>query len=342
MTDAMGENFDLPEPPVPLADGEAAGAFAQSDIDALFGDIGGAAPAKSGLRALVDSDAVGQERLPMLEVICDRLIRSFATSMRNLTSDVIEVSLDGVGSGRFGELMNRAPLPAMFGVFRVPEWDCHGVILVEPGLIYSVVDALLGGRRIGSGQPRVEGRPFTSIESSLVGRVMQMALSDFAAAFESVAQITMVLERIETIPRFAAIVGPSNITAQCNFAVDMEGRGGRFSILLPHSALEPVREKLMQRFMGEKPGVDGSWRAHFEREVRETRVSCRAIITERRVSLREVGQWAVGDVIALGCGPDDPLIFAVEGVPLASGQLGRRGPQVALRLYAPISGKGLS
>jgi len=119
--------------------------FAQADIDALFGDVGAPAPQKSGLRAIVEADVINHQRLPMLEVVCDRLIRTFSTNMRNLTSDAIDVSLDTTTSVRFGEFMNRVPLPAMFGVFRVEEWENYGIVVVDSALIYSVVDALLGG-----------------------------------------------------------------------------------------------------------------------------------------------------------------------------------------------------
>ena len=144
----MSDSFDeviLPEPPVaPFGDGSA---FDQAGIDALFGEVGSPAPQKSGLRAVIESNVISHERLPMLEVVFDRVVRSFATSMRNLTSDAIDVSLEETNSVRFGDFMNRIPLPAMIGVFRIDEWENYGLITVESGLIYAVVDALLGGDR---------------------------------------------------------------------------------------------------------------------------------------------------------------------------------------------------
>jgi flagellar motor switch protein FliM len=176
--------------------------------------------------------------MPMLEVVCDRMVRTFTTSMRNLTSDAIEVTLDEVTSVRFGDCMNRLALPAMIGVFHVEEWDNYGILTVESSLIYAVVDALLGGRK-GSEPVRIEGRGFTTIETMLVSRMLELALTDLAAAFEPITPVTAKLERIETNPRFAAIAGTTNICAVANYRVDMEGRGGKFSILLPYASMEP-------------------------------------------------------------------------------------------------------
>ena len=52
----------------------------------------------SGIQAIVDSAMVSYERLPMLEIVFDRLLRMMSTSLRNLTSDNVEVSLDSITS----------------------------------------------------------------------------------------------------------------------------------------------------------------------------------------------------------------------------------------------------
>ena len=99
------------------------------------------------MQAILNSALVSYERLPMLEVVFDRLVRLMSTSLRNFTSDNVEVSLDSIASIRFGDYLNSIPLPAMISVFKAEEWDNHGLITVDSGLIYSIVDVLLGGRR---------------------------------------------------------------------------------------------------------------------------------------------------------------------------------------------------
>lgn len=313
-------------------------ALEQSDIDALFGDIGTAVQApRVGLRALIDTDVADHQRLPMLEVISDRMLRSFATSMRQLSADPMEVSLVSVSGGRFGDIMNRAALPAMFGVFRIDPWGSYGVLAIEPALIYSSVDALLGGRHAAGAPPRVEGRAFTSIETSLVGRLMEQVLTDFGSAFAQVAAITPKLERIETSPRFASIVGPSIVTAHCQFRVDMNGRGGRFSLLLPSTTLEPVREALMQRFAGERGGSGlKSWAPDIEREMRRLPVRLNAIVGRRTMTISELQGLEVGAHLRLEPEPGNLALLAHGGVPLARAMMGRKNGMAALRLTSAI------
>jgi len=322
---------DLPAPPAMDA---GDGALDQAGIDALFGDVG-AAPMRPrvGLKAVIESDVIAYDRLPMLEVVFDRMIRTFATSMRNLTSDAIDVSLEGVTSVRFGDFVNRVKLPAMIGVFRVEEWRNYGLLSVEPGLIYSVVDALLGGRTAGAaGRQVIDGRAFTGIETGLVARMIRLALDDFAAALAPVAAVTASLDRVETSPRFASIADPTNICAVATLRVDMDGRGGAFSILLPYATIEPVRQLLGQRFMGEKRGPENIWGAHMAAEIRRTEVSADVVLGEATVPLGEVRRFAVGQTLSLGLKPSDPLRLQVGGRVLALGRIGQRSGQVAVCL----------
>ncbi len=332
----MSDDFEdfLPDPPAASFDPDVP--LDQAGIDALFGDVGGPVQPKQGLRAVIESDVISHERLPMLEVVFDRMIRIFATSMRNLTSDAIDVSLESVSSVRFGDFMGRVMLPAMIGVFRVEEWQDYGLVTVDSGLIYSVVDALLGGRR--GGEPMmIDGRGFTTIETDLVGRMLRHVLADMSSAMAPITPAAMNLERIETSPRFATIAGSTNICAVATFRVDMDERGGRFSILLPYATIEPVRHLLGQRFMGEKLGRDNIWESHLEAEIRQTEVELDVVLGERMLPLAQVRDFDVGQTISLFHGPDEPLELQCGGIPLGRAQIGQRSNNVAVRLVSDIA-----
>ena len=176
----------------------------QDEIDSLLGfdEDHDEDTQKSGIQAILSSALVSYERLPMLEVVFDRLVRLMSTSLRNFTSDNVEVSLDNIASIRFGDYLNSIPLPAMLSVFKAEEWDNFGLITVDSSLIYSIVDVLLGGRR-GTAAMRIEGRPYTTIERSLVERMVHVMLADLSSAFEPLSPVTFRFDRLETNPRFA-------------------------------------------------------------------------------------------------------------------------------------------
>ncbi|HEY5347914.1 MAG TPA: hypothetical protein VIJ72_06955, partial [Rhizomicrobium sp.] len=71
------------------AGGTAERILNQEEIDSLLGfDVNNdQVQDKSGVRAIINSALVSYERLPMLEIVFDRLVRLMTTSLRNFTSD---------------------------------------------------------------------------------------------------------------------------------------------------------------------------------------------------------------------------------------------------------------
>ncbi|MCB1472444.1 MAG: flagellar motor switch protein FliM [Rhodobiaceae bacterium] len=290
---------------------------------------------RQGIRAIINSALVSYERLPMLEIIFDRLVRLMTTSLRNFTSDNVEVSLDGLRSIRFGDYLNSIPLPAMLGVFKAEEWDNYGLITVESGLIYAMVDVLLGGRR-GQGQLRVEGRPYTTIESNLIRRMMEVILEDLDDAFSPLSPVHFNIERLETNPRFAAIARPANAAVLVKLRVDMEDRGGTVEVLLPYATIEPIRGLLLQMFMGEKFGRDPIWEGHLATEMWAAHASVDAVLFEIELPLARTMKFEVGDTIPLDMRPDELVTLKCGNVVLTDGRVGRIGDRIAVRVASPL------
>ena len=317
----------------PAAPGKSTRILNQDEIDSLLGfeNDGDADKDRSGIRAIINSALVSYERLPMLDIVFDRLVRLLTTSLRNFTSDNVEVSLDSITSIRFGDYLNSIPLPAIISVFRAEEWDNYGLVMVDSSLIYSIVDVLLGGRR-GTAAMRIEGRPYTTIERNLVERMVAVVLSDMSAAFEPLSPVQFLYDRIETNPRFATIARSANAAIMVRLRIDMEDRGGKLEILLPYATLEPVRELLLQMFMGEKFGRDSIWETHLSGELWQTEVPIDAVLDEFSMSLGQVLSWEPGSRLELECTPNSPVELRCGGVQLFRGTMGRRGGHIAVQI----------
>jgi flagellar motor switch protein FliM len=306
----------------------------QDEIDSLLGIAGGGEGGKerpSGIQAILNSALVSYERLPMLEIVFDRLVRMLSTSLRNFTSDNVEVSLDNITAIRFGDYLNSIPLPAMLGVFKAEEWDNFGLLMVDSSLTYSIVDVLLGGRR-GTAAMRIEGRPYTTIERNLVERLISVVLNDLTSTFDPLSPVTFRFERLETNPRFAAIARPANAAVLARLRVDMEDRGGRMELLLPYATLEPVRELLLQMFMGEKFGRDSIWETHLSGELWQTDVQINAVLDEFEMPLGTVLDWKPGTRLELDCTPQSMVELRCGDVQLFRGHMGRRGGHIAVKI----------
>ncbi|MGF1639704.1 MAG: flagellar motor switch protein FliM [Rhodospirillales bacterium] len=312
---------------------DAARVLNQDEIDSLLGfDDGGEQRGDGeGIQAILNSSLVSYERLPMLEVVCDRLVRLMSTSLRNFTSDNVEVSIESIASARFGDYLNAIPLPAMLSVVKADEWDNYALVTIDSALIYSIVDVLLGGRR-GTAAMRIEGRPYTTIERNLVERLIHVMLGDLSAAFEPLSPVTFRFERLETNPRFATITRPPNAVMVARLRVDMEDRGGEIEVVLPYATLEPIRELLLQMFMGEKFGHDSIWEDHLAKAMWSTEIQLEAVMDERTMRLKDVFDLGVGSRIMFDATPRSMIELRCSSVPLFAAKMGRQSDRIAVQI----------
>jgi len=309
----------------------------QAEIDSLLGFDGGPSDGehRTGMQRIISSGLVSYERLPMLEIVFDRLVRIMSTSLRNFTSDNVEVGIDNILSLRFGDYLNSIPLPAMLAVFKAEEWDNYGLMIVDSAMIYSIVDVLLGGRR-GTAAMRIEGRPYTTIERTLVERLIQVVLADLSLSFDPLCPVTFRFERLEVNPRFATISRLSNAAVLARLRVDMEDRGGRVELLLPYATLEPVRELLLQQFMGEKFGRDSIWETHLAEELWSTDIDLDVVLDEQVMRLSDVMNLKPGSRITLNAAVGGAVQLRCGTITLFEGQLGRRKNRMAVRIEREV------
>ncbi|WP_188915496.1 flagellar motor switch protein FliM [Salinarimonas ramus] len=319
---------------------ELAGAdriLVQEEIDQLLGfslhEM--SASGAGGIRAIVDSGVVSYERLPMLEIIFDRMVRLLSTSLRNFFNDNVEVQLDNISSVRFGDYLNSIPLPVQLAVFHAEGWEGSGLVTIESNLAYATLDLLLGGKR-GNQGTRLDGRPFTTIEMQLVKRMVEIVLTDAETCFGVLTSVKFDVDRIETNPRFATITRPANAAILVELKLDMEGRGGTLQILLPFATIEPIRELLLQSFMGEKLGRDAVWEGHLATEIWQADFEVEAVLHEMSLPLRKVMKLEVGDTLMLGIKPTDLVTLRCGDWRLTQGRVGRADDKIAIQVARPL------
>ncbi len=294
---------------------------------------------KTGVQAILNSSMVSYERLPMLEIVFDRLIRLMATSLRNFTQDNVEVSLESIESMRFGEYIDSLTIPTLLGVFKAEEWDNYALISLDSGIVYSIVDVLLGGRR-GTAAMRIEGRPYTTIELNIVKDMIQLILADLSTAFDPITSVNFTYDRLETNPRFATISRLSNAVIVARLRIDMEDRGGKVDLMIPYATLEPVRELLLQMFMGERFGRDAIWENHLTEQLWDTEIQIDAVLKECQIKLGDIATWEKGSFIDLDMQPTDNITLVCGDVPLLTGSMGRKNEHVVIKVNGKAEKNG--
>src|SRR6266700_6932483 len=116
----------------------------------------------------------------------------------------------------------------------------------------------------------------------------------------------------------------------------MEDRGGELELLLPYATIEPIREVLLQMFMGEKFGRDPIWEGHLATEIGQAEIAVDAVLYEAKLPLKRMMALEVGDTLPLDLGPEALVTVRCGEVALTEGRMGRVGDRVAVRVVKPL------
>lgn len=306
-------------------DEDAAVIFQQREIERILSADREAEPdIGEGMKAILSPALVSYERLPMLDVVFERMADRLAPSLKRFTGGAVEVRLEKIASARFASHMSGLPLSSMLAVVKAKQWHNQILATLERGLVFAVLDALLGGGQAGGRVP-VEGRPYTTIEQNLMRRLLQLVLGELSSAFAPLTEVNFHCQRIESNPRFAAIARDVHATVVVTLRVNLGGRGGRLELLIPHAALEPIRHLLLQSHLPESDSHDVLWHNHMSAALNRTEVTLQAVLTGEGLTLGEVLGWSAGSHLALNARPGSAVALRCGDAKVFEGRMGR-GP----------------
>jgi len=250
---------------------------------------------------LLDAAGLSLERLPMLHVILDRVATTCADQLRHFAASPVYFSLSNVESKRFGDILEPYESNAIAGIFHAAEWDSHVLVGFDRDFVFTMVEVLLGSD--GSEPPLNEERSFSSIEMRIAQRLFDQIGKAMQTAFALVADTPFKLERTELRMDFAVIGRQNNQAVAASFLLQALNRGGEMFIVIPQSVLNPMRQSLGRILVGETTARDSKWTKQIAGEVQKTPVTLKAILEERPLTLGEIADLQVGQVLELRATP---------------------------------------
>lgn len=284
----------------------------------------------SGLKLIMDKATYNYEKLPMLDIIFDRLSRAFTASLRNLTTENVDVEVAKNEFMRFSSYTSQIPSPIAINIFKAIEFDNYGMLIMNDHLVYNLLDILLGGKKNLTVFKASENRIYTDIELALIKDIVTTLLSDFHEAFEPITDVSFLLDRVETNPAFASIARPGDTVISVTMNVLISKREGKIDIVIPYSMIEPVKDQLTQVFIGDHSANDAEWEKDVEDIALNLDFDISAIIIDHNVSFGDLVLMKVGSTLVLDQKISDDVILCVNGVKTWKGSLGKVEEKLAI------------
>lgn len=291
-----------------------------------------------GIQAVIDRALLSYERLPMLEVVFDRLGRNLSSALRNLTSESADVTIRAINSMRYHDYIDLIPPVALQAIFKVLEWDNYGIVYADNNLVYSFVEVLFGGRRIGQNNNiKNEIKQYTVIEQNIFKQFVETMLTELSTAFEPLSPATFVFERIETNPLFASVARSGDAVILLNLEINIAERAGNAYVMLPYNTLESVRELLTQVFVGDKFIKDSSWSSYVAEEINNFTLKLDAYLGEKELTLYDIMKFKVGTTVILDVHQNDDIEIRCADIKMLSAKIGGVGENVAVSVTGALN-----
>lgn len=280
---------------------------------------------------LTSQDRIIRGRLPQLDVIYEKFMRSFRVSLSSALRKIASLNHASTDFLKFGEFINTLPMPTCMSVLRFSTLRGSALFVIESKLAYALVDSFFGG----DDRPysKVEGKDFTPIEISIVRKVVDLAIDDLEAAWESIHPIECSFLRTEVNPQFVGIVPPTDVVIASAFDVELENANGTITLVIPYSTIEPIKHKLSTGFQVESDQTDKKlWTSIIKNSLLDTDLEIKVNLGHSEISLKELMSLKVGDVIPLDQDASGEFDVLVEDQKKFKGLYGVYHGSVAMQL----------
>lgn len=283
-----------------------------------------------GSDQLLGAAGISVERMPMLHVIFDQMTNLCAESLRSMSPSQSYFSLSSVSSDRLSDILDRYEGEAIAAVFYAQAWDARILIGFDRDFVYTMIELLFGAD--GAEPPLDMPRVFSNVELHVAQSLFERFGKALEASFDRASDVTFNLERVETRMDYLAIGRLNNMAVCAKILLQGLDRGGEMFIVIPHAALNPIRQALSQIVSGESASTDPNWSRQLHSEIKRTEVVLKAVLEERQFTLGEVAKFHVGQVLKLNATPDTMVRLECNDQRLFWCQLGQMNGVYSLQV----------
>jgi flagellar motor switch protein FliM len=252
------------------------------------------------------------EPMPQLEAAHEHLARAYANALVGRTRRRLRILPGRITKVRADELREMVNPPAVIAVVELGGTDRTGLILLGRALADELVMAGLGivAGRDFSGVS--DDDAFTPLERVVLRRLLQLFEGPMQEAYRGIASVRPRVVAIETDPRLALDLSPTEVGLCSVFEVSGE-LTGEFRLILPFSILEPSRKHLIKKPRPMPPPFDSALQKTLSRHVNDMTVPVIARLGATWAHMQDLRSLGAGDVISLDTDERAPISICVGG-----------------------------
>ena len=312
-------------------------AVAVGDLD-VDSDIG-STPLDAPLLTTYDfrrPERVSKDQLKGLQSLFEAFSREIGILLPPFLRTVVRVDLVSIDQLTYDEFILSVARPTSMSILDMDPLEGRVVLEMGPAMVFPIVDRVLGGKGVTLAQPR----ELTEIEERIVYRIVLMILDSWKRAWSHLIELDMKVVNQESDPLIVQIVAGSEMVILVGYEIYIGEAVGSMNMCIPLILLTPILDQISsqaayQRHMS--PEVAELTRNVLTDYVCKANVAIEPILGKTTISLKDLAQLQVGDVIGLNSKCDEPIDVNVGGIPRFTAKPGRRGEQSSIQIVSLVT-----
>lgn len=279
-----------------------------------------------------------REQLKLLDNVFDSFARTYSLQLSSMLRTACQMEILQVEEEEYREFNNAlsdSVLVAVIGMHNEENRIDDKQILMEMSrpVSFSIMDRLLGGN--GSGY-QID-RDYTDIELSLLEYLFKQVLGLLKNAWGNYIEIEHSLDMIETNSRLMQSIPPDESVAIIVIEMTLDTLKGNMNICLPASSLEEIFRVFNSKYVKlpkrDDPEIERRRREAIMRTLNDSPLPVSAILGKTEVTLRDLLNLQVGDIITLNTPVENNLVTVNVGkFPWFTGVIGSKKKKYAVKI----------
>ncbi|GAK07535.1 flagellar motor switch protein FliM [Geomicrobium sp. JCM 19038] len=275
-----------------------------------------------------------KDQVRSLSRIHENFARLLTTVFSAQLRTFVQIHVTSVDQLPYEEFIRSIPSTTLLSIFDAYPLEGRFLIEVNPNIGYAMVDRILGGR--GTGMNKVE--TLTEIESRILSQLFNHMLDSFQQAWTSIIDLQPVMEDLEVNPQFVQLQSPNETVVVISLSTTINETSGMINVCLPYVVLEELLPKLSAHYWMQSPNKerDENEVKDIRRSVRQAMIDVETILGTSEMTVSELKDLQIGDVLELNQSIHTPLMTKVGGKPKYSVQPGRKKQRIAVQIIEEI------
>ena len=274
-----------------------------------------------------------KEQIRAVELVHEDLAERLSTSLPTYIRTGLRPRLVHTEQGRFHDFLKDLPEQSLFHLITLAPLPGQMILTISPNVCHVILEQRLGGKM--EGEPLV--RALTDIDQSLLRGLVEHMLNDLKSAWSKVASIEPQLDDSTVNQHWVQMLMGNERVLLLTFELSINMITGTMNVYIPFSSLKPLAANLNPAVW-----VTGRKEKQTNPAARQmtldllypVKLPVKVTVGKTRLSLGDVANLAIGDVIQTDTNIKSTLIMRVANEDLFNVQIGKVGKNIAVQVVS--------